>query len=353
MIKRAELFERLDAGRVKCTSCARYCRLSPNQIGFCGMRQNIGGKLFLLTYGTVLACHIDPIEKKPVTHYQPGTRIFSIGTSGCNFMCKYCINYDLSQRRQVAGRDVLPKELALLAQSQDCQGIAYTYNEPTIFLEFARDVGLEAKKRGLFNIFVSNGYGTPEAVKTMREFLDCITVDFKGNGDGVFLRKYTGIPNVEPIYETLLEIKNKTNIHIEITDLVVPSVGDDLGHARKLSKWIYDNLGPDIPIHFLRFFPGYKMLDFPETPVETLEQHWQVAKEEGLNYVYVGNVVGHKLEHTYCPDCNRIVVERFGTDITGWHLTKANRCEYCQAKIAIEGNLSYAAHEDRYLPAYF
>ncbi len=353
MIKQVELFEPLGEGRIRCTACARYCRLSPNQIGFCGMRQNVGGKLFLLTYSTVLACHIDPIEKKPVTHYQPGTRIFSIGTAGCNFMCKYCINYDLSERRQVAGREVEPKELALLALSQDCQGMAYTYNEPTIFLEFARDVGLEARKRGLFNIFVSNGYATPESVKIMGQFLDCITVDFKGNGDTKFLRKYTGIPDVEPIFETLLEIKNKTKIHIEITDLIVPKVGDDLGHARTLSKWIYDNLGPDVPIHFLRFFPDYKMLDFPETPVETLERHWRVAKEVGLNYAYIGNVLGHKLEHTYCPNCKRIVIERFGTDITGWFLTENNRCEYCHAKIAIEGTLSDAVHEERYLPAYF
>lgn len=352
-MKQAELFEPAREGRIRCTACARYCQLSPEQVGFCGMRENIGGKLYLLNYGMVLASHIDPIEKKPVIHYRPGTRVFSIGTSGCNFMCKYCINYDLSQRREVAGIETDPEELASMALKQDCQGVAYTYNEPTIFLEFARDVGLQARKRGLFNIFVSNGYGTPDGVKMMGEFLDCATIDFKGNGDKKFIRKYSGIPEVEPIFETLLEIKKKTKIHIEITDLVVPKVGEDLGQARSLSKWIHDNLGPDIPIHFLRFFPGYKMLDLPETPVETLERHWKAAKDEGLNYAYVGNVPGHKLEHTYCPDCKRIVVERFGVEIIGWHLTENNSCQYCGERIAIEGKLSNTVNEKRFLPAYF
>lgn len=353
MLKQVELFEQVNGGRIKCIACARYCQLSPNQIGFCGMRQNIDGKLFLLTYGTVLASHIDPIEKKPVTHYRPGTRIFSIGTSGCNFMCRYCINFEMSQRKEVSGVEVEPRELVMLALKQNCHGMAYTYNEPTIFIEFARDVGIEARRRGLFNIFVSNGFGTPDSVKVMGEFLDCITVDFKGNGDRSFARKYIGIPEVKPIFETLLEIKHKTQIHIEITDLVVPEVGDDLNQARSLARWIYDHLGPDTPIHFLRFFPSYKMMDFPETPIETLERHWKVAKDEGLNYVYVGNVPGHKLEHSYCPACNRIVVERFGTDITGWHLTKNNCCEYCEARIAIEGGLSESFQEERFLPAHF
>lgn len=349
----AELYAPVNQNLVKCTACARYCQLHEGQTGLCGMRQNIGGKLYSLNYGKVFVGHIDPIEKKPVTHYNPGTRIFSIGTSGCNFLCRYCINYEISQRRKVGGIDVAPEDVPRLAVAQDCQGIAFTYNEPTIFIEFAKDIGVEAHKMGLFNIFVSNGYATPDAVKMMSDFLDCITIDFKGNGERNFVRKYIGIPDARPIFETLLEIKNKTRIHTEITDLVVPNVGDDLSEAKRLSTWIYDNLGPEMPLHFLRFFPSFKMMDFPETPIETLVAHYKIAKDAGLEYVYLGNVPGHPLENTYCQECNKIVVERFGTEITGWHLDEHNNCNFCGARIPIEGKLWKSSKEARYLPAYF
>ncbi len=267
--------------------------------------------------------------------------------------CKYCQNYDISQRRQIEGFDIQPQEVPRLALAQECQGIAYTYNEPSIFIEFARDIGLEAHKKKLFNIFVSNGYDTPEAVAMMSQFLDCITVDFKGSGRTEFVRKYIGIPNADPIFETLLEIKKKTKIHIEITDLIVPKVGDDLADARKLSRWVYENLGPKVPIHFLRFHPDYKMMEFPNTPVKTLEEHHRIAKEEGLEYAYLGNVPGHPLEHTYCPSCKKVVVERYGYEITGWFMDSKNNCNYCSYPIAIEGSLSKTASEERFLPAYF
>jgi pyruvate formate lyase activating enzyme len=267
--------------------------------------------------------------------------------------CRYCQNYDISQRRKVEGIDLEPREVPGLALAQGCQGIAYTYNEPTIFVEYARDIGLEAHIKGLFNIFVSNGFGTPETVRVMSQFLDCITVDFKGSGETSFVRKYIGIPSADPIFETLREIKQKTKIHVEITDLIVPSVGDDLASARKLSRWVGDNLGPQTPIHFLRFHPDYKMMEFPPTPVKTLEAHHKVAKEEGLQYVYLGNVPGHPLEHTYCHGCGKIVVNRYGFDITEWNLTKGNKCKFCGTQIPIEGDLASTVSELRYLPAYF
>src|SRR5438128_1161250 len=184
---------------------------------------------------------------------------------------------------------------------QGCQGLAYTYNQPTIFIEFARDIGMMARKAGLLNIFVSNGYDTPETVAEMPKFLDCVTVDFKGSGETNFVRKYINIPNADPIFQTLLDTRDTKKIHIEITDLIVPQVGDDLNAARKLSKWVYDNLGPDTPIHFLRFHPDYKMMELPWTPVETLEKHCAVAQEEGLKYVYIGNGAGHPHDHSYGP----------------------------------------------------
>ena len=264
--------------------------------------------------------------------------------------CHYCQNFDISQRRKIEGIDVTPEKVVEMTKRYRCQGLAYTYNQPTIFMEFAHDIGVQARKEGLINIFVSNGYDTPETVGLMRDFLDCITVDFKGSGETSFVRKYIGIANADPIFQTLLEIRDKTDVHIEITDLVVPEIGDDLGAAKKLSSWIYDNLGPDTPIHFLRFHPDYKLMHLPSTPVETLEKHYEVAKSVGLDYVYLGNVPGHPLEHTYCPGCNKVVVERYGFDITGWHLDNQNRCKYCGNEIAIIGQLSKAINEERFVP---
>ena len=352
-MKEAELYLPVADGKVKCTACARHCQVGEGQIGLCGIRQNIGGKLQLLSYGKLFTGHIDPIEKKPVTHYNPGSRIFSVATSGCSWLCSYCQNYSISQRRKIEGFDIDPKEVPCLALAQGCQGIAYTYNEPSIFIEFARDIGLEARKKGLFNIFVSNGYDTPESVNMMKEFLDCITVDFKGSGETSFVRKYIGIPNADPVFETLVELKKKTKIHIEITDLIVPKVGDSLEQVRKLARFVHDELGPETPIHFLRFHPDYKMMDIPLTPVETLEKHHRIAKEEGLQYAYLGNVPGHALENTFCPECKKIVVSRYGYDITGWFLDLRNDCNFCGNHIPIEGKLASSASAERYLPAYF
>ena len=259
-----------------------------------------------------------------------------------------CQNADISQRRKVEGIEVEPQDVVRMTLEQGCQGLAYTYNQPTIFIEFARDIGMMARKAGLLNIFVSNGYDTPETVAEMPKFLDCVTVDFKGSGETNFVRKYINIPNADPIFQTLLDTRDTKKIHIEITDLIVPQVGDDLNAARKLSKWVYDNLGPDTPIHFLRFHPDYKMMEFPWTPVETLEKHCAVAKEEGLKYVYIGNVSGHPLEHTYCPGCGAVAIKRYGFDITGWYLDKDNKCKKCGYQLAIFGRLERTAKENRY-----
>ncbi len=335
--KEATLYSRLPSGRLKCTACARLCEIPEGKVGLCGIRGVVDSKLRLLVYGKVIAGHIDPIEKKPVTHYRPGTSIFSIATTGCNWLCKYCQNHDISQRRKIEGTEMTPTEVVENAANYDADGIAYTYNEPSIFIEFAKDCGIEAHKRGIFNIFVSNGYDTPESVNMMNEFLDCITVDFKGSGKQEFVRRFIGIPNADPIFQTLKNIRDKTSIHTEITDLIVPQVGDDLDDAKRLCKFVYDELGPDTPIHFLRFHPDYKMMEFDSTPVETLEKHHRVAKEVGLRYAYLGNVPGHPLEHTYCPECNSVVVGRYGFSITSWNLTEKNCCKSCGHRIPILG----------------
>ena len=346
--KEAILYEKIPDDKVRCTACARYCEIGKGQIGLCGVRGNENGKLELFVYGKVISGHVDPIEKKPVTHYRPGASIYSIATTGCNWLCKYCQNYDISQRRKIEGTEMTPEQVVDQALRYGADGIAYTYNQPSIFIEFARDCGIIARKKGLFNIFVSNGYDTPQTVKMMDEFLDCITVDFKGNAEPNFTRKYIGVPDPKPIFDTLKEIRDKTKIHVEITDLIVPKVGDNLEYATKLCKFIYNEFGSEMPIHFLRFHPDYKMMDFESTPIKTLEKHYEIAKKEGLEYVYLGNVPGHPLEHTYCSQCNNIVVKRYGFDIQGWNMDENNNCKFCGNKIPITGKLAENYKRNRF-----
>ncbi|MGI0027197.1 MAG: AmmeMemoRadiSam system radical SAM enzyme [Nitrosopumilaceae archaeon] len=346
--KEAILYEKIPNDKVRCTACARYCEIGNGQVGLCGVRGNKGGKLELFVYGKVISSHVDPIEKKPVIHYRPGTSIYSIATTGCNWLCKYCQNYDISQRRKVEGTEMTPQQVVDQAITYGADGIAYTYNQPSIFIEFARDCGVIARKKDLFNIFVSNGYDTPQTVKMMDEFLDCITVDFKGNAEPDFTRKYIGVPDPKPIFDTLKEIRDKTKIHVEITDLIIPKVGDNLEYATKLCKFIYDEFGPEMPIHFLRFHPDYKMMEFESTPIKTLEKHYEIAKKEGLTYVYLGNVPGHPLEHTYCSQCNNIVVKRYGFDIQGWNMDENNNCKFCGNKIPIIGKLAENYKRNRF-----
>ncbi len=336
--REAVLYERIAGGdRVRCTACARYCELGPGQAGLCGVRGNEGGRLDLYVYGRVVAGCVDPVEKKPVVHYRPGTRVYSIATTGCNWLCRYCQNHDVSQRRRVEGAEMSPADVARAAAEAGADGIAYTYNEPSIFIEFARDCGLEARKRGLYNAFVSNGYDTPQSVDMMGQFLDCLTVDFKGSAEPGFTRRYVGVPDPEPIFETLRGVRDRTRAHVEITDLIVPGVGDSEEYARRLCAFVRDELGPDTPIHFLRFHPDYKMSGFPPTPVRTLERHHAIAAEEGLRYAYVGNVPGHPLEHTYCPGCGAVAIRRFGFGIEWWGLDGANRCAACGHPVPVVG----------------
>ena len=308
----------------------------------------VGGKLYLLVYGRVMAGNVDPIEKKPLVHYRPGSKVFSIATSGCSWACLYCQNSDISQLRKIEGAEASPDEVVSNALAYGCEGVAYTYNQPTIFMEYARDIGRIARREGLFNIFVSNGYDTPETVGMMNDFLDCVTVDFKGSGDTQFVRRYISIPSAEPIFQSLLEVREKTKVHIEITDLIVPQVGESLEAAEKLSKWIYDNLGPDTPIHFLRFHPDYRMMDFPETPVKTLEKHVAIGKRAGLQYVYIGNVPGHRDESTYCPGCKKILIRRYGYEIREFNLDQQNRCRFCGYLTSIVGPLSESYKGSRF-----
>jgi pyruvate formate lyase activating enzyme len=261
----------------------------------------------------------------------------SIATVGCNFRCRFCQNWEISQEGEISGESLAPEHVVRLTKQHSCAGISYTYTEPTIFFEYAYDTAKLAHEEGLFNTFVTNGYMTREAVRTIAPFLDAATVDFKGAGDRDFYREFSSVPSVEPVYESLLEMKRQ-NIHIEITNLVVPKIGDSLEKLRALVKWIKNNLGEDTPLHLLAFRPEYKIRDLPSTPVKTIEQSIKVAGEEGLHYVYAGNVPGHRSENTYCPKCGSPVIERLGLTIVSWNLTHQNKCMKCETAIPLKGS---------------
>jgi pyruvate formate lyase activating enzyme len=334
----ATLYEPLSDRKVRCTACARYCTIPDGSHGFCYVRSNTGGVLHLETYGRVAAIQVDPVEKKPLSHYRPGSRVFSIGTVGCNWRCQYCQNAEISQEKVAQGRALSPKAAVDWAVRLGCDGITFTYNEPTIFIEYALDVMREARGRGLFANFVSNGYLTPEAVALLDGHLDAISVDFKGSGEAGFMRRYITASGPDPIRSTLVDLQRR-GVHVEVTDLIVPEVGDSEAALRDLARFVHDEVGPSTPFHLLRFHPDYKMLNLPETPVETLERLHAIAKSEGLEYVYLGNVWGHPLEHTYCPHCGVIAVERFGFTIRRWNLDPENRCPSCRHPIPIVGRL--------------
>ena len=319
-LKEAMLWESLSDKRVKCNLCYRRCIIPDGATGACIVRMNRDGKLYSRVYGKLTSANVDPIEKKPLFHVYPGGEVMSISTVGCNFRCQFCCNWVLSQETRIYGRTTTPEEVVRWTLEYGAEGISYTYNEPTVFFEFAYDTAKLAKKHNLINTFVTNGYMTPEAIDMIHKYLDAATVDFKGNGNSDFYRKFMGVKDPTLIFESLKAMKER-KIFIEITDLVVPNYGDDIEDLRKLARWVVENLGPETPFHVIRFHPDYKMLDVPPTPIKTLEEHAKVAMEEGLKYVYVGNVPGHPLENTRCPECGTEVIKRFGFEIVEMNLT--------------------------------
>jgi pyruvate formate lyase activating enzyme len=337
-VKEAVLWEPLPGGRVKCNLCHRRCVIVEGAYGACGVRYNHEGRLYTLVYGMLTAANPDPIEKKPLMHFHPGAYVFSISTVGCNFYCKFCQNWVLSQtrRERVYGELFTPEEVVEQAILKGCVGVSYTYNEPTVFYEFMHDVALLAKEKGLFNTIVTNGYMTLEAIRVLRGLIDAATVDFKASGNKDFYRKFMGVPDPEPIFDSILEMK-KQGWWIEITNLIVPGVGDGEEDLKRLAEWVRDNLGAETPFHLLRFHPEYLLNDLPPTPVKTLERLAELALETGLKHVYIGNVWGHRLENTYCPSCGNLVVERKGFFITKWKLTSEFKCQVCNYQLNFKG----------------
>lgn len=334
-MKEAMFYKKL-RDTIKCETCARGCVIAEGQVGFCRVRKNIKGKLYSLTYGKLCSTAIDPIEKKPLYMFAPGSHTLSISTVGCTFNCKFCCNYQISQGwKEIIEEEFTPQSIVDLAKSYNCDGISYTYTEPTVQLEFFYDSAKIAKQKGLFTNWVTNGYTMPQTIKEVSKYLDAVTLDFKGSANPEFYKKFSLVPKVDPIFDALLTYK-ENKVYIEITDLIIPKVGDNLEDVKKLCKWILDSLGDETPFHILQFFPTFKMLDLPRTPLATLEKAYDIAKKEGLKYVYLGNV-SHKTENTYCPNCGALAIERTILGVTKFFLKKDLKCLKCGNKIPIFG----------------
>ncbi|MFX1491126.1 MAG: AmmeMemoRadiSam system radical SAM enzyme [Promethearchaeota archaeon] len=330
----AMLYTPLEDGRVNCNLCARHCAISDGKLGYCRVRKNEKGTLYSLVYGKACSANPDPIEKKPLWHFHPGSLVMSIATIGCNFRCQFCQNWQISHEREIFGHDLSPDKIVDLALQSGCSGISYTYTEPTIFFEYAYDTAKIAQQKGLFNTFVTNGYLTPEAIETIAPYLDAATVDFKGNANPNFYERYCHVPSVDPIFSALKAMKN-VGIHIEITNLVVTDVGDDVKDAEKLAKWIVEELGEETPLHLLRFYPHHKMSNLPPTPIKALEAAANASIQAGLKYVYLGNVPGHQGANTICANCGALLIERLGVHTTSVRLTRQGRCPACNLPIPI------------------
>lgn len=333
------MFYKPERAGVRCSLCARRCLICDGKRGFCMVRENRGGKLYSLVYGKVVSANLDPVEKKPLYHFWPGSTAFSISTIGCNFRCMFCCNWQLSHSKEIFGQEMTPEQIVGLAKSSGARMISYTYTEPTVFFELAYDTARLARREGLLNTFVTNGYTTPEAIKEIAPYLDAATADFKASGNPKFYLEYASVPKVEPIYEALLEYRRQ-KIFLEITDLLVPKIGDNPKETGKLIDWLIDNLGIDVPLHFLRFFPAGTMVDTPLTPPETIENARKMAMERGMRYVYSGNLPSGEGENTYCPSCGKVVIGRIGFSVTELAIGKGNACTYCGSKVEIVGTPS-------------
>jgi pyruvate formate lyase activating enzyme len=318
-------------GRVHCFLCPRHCRLHSGQAGFCFIRTNHNGKLYSLGYGAPAALQVDPIEKKPLNHFLPGTKVFSMGTAGCNMGCFFCQNWDISKSHQdqVNSQPVSPEDVPLLAQRYGCDSVAFTYNEPTIWGEYVIDICKAAERAGLKTVMVTNGYITREAFHDIYDHIDAANVDLKAFTEN-FYGKIT-LTHLEPVLETLQWLKSETSVWVEITNLMIPTLNDDPAETRKLADWILNNLGPDVPLHFTAFHPDFKLQNKPRTPPQTLHRARRIALEAGLHYVYEGNIFS-EAGNTYCPDCGTAVILRSWHDVLENTLREGN-CPNCGCSV--------------------
>lgn len=347
-MKRAILYEKLSDNRVKCLACQQYCRIFPGRTGICGVRRNEDGDLYLLVYGKAAAFHVDPMEKKPLYHFLPGKAVLSLGTIGCDFACQFCQNWDISQssreikrkykdpqEQQIQlgkildyGQGLLPEKIVEYAVGNNIPAIAYTYNEPAIFFEYAYDTAKLAHEKGIKNIFVSNGYESKEALEMIEPYLDAMNIDLKAFTEEFYLKVCQA--RLGPVLETIKRCR-AFSIWLEVTTLVIPGKNDSAEELTEIAEFLV-SIDPSIPWHVSRFHPDYKMLDVPPTPIETLHKAYNIGKKAGLKYIYVGNVLDPERESTYCPKCGCLLIKRSGYSVEVVNLERG-RCIKCREKI--------------------
>ena len=333
-MKEAMFYRQIEDDRVLCELCPHFCKLKKDQIGTCGVRKNVSGKLYSLVYGKAITVHVDPIEKKPLFHVAPGSQSFSMSTVGCNFHCKFCQNHDISQVKNADAmtrfsRELSPDELVKMAKQNACLSIAYTYTEPTIYFEYAYDTAKIAHDNGLLNVFVTNGYINPEPLEFIHEYLDAANVDLKSFNDN-FYQKLVGA-KLAPVLDTL-KLMKRLNIFVEVTTLVIPNENDSEQEMTAIASFIKNELGPETPWHISRFYPQYKLTDHSATPISTLNKAREIGLDQGLRYVYLGNVPGTESENTYCYNCGKLLIERYGYQIIEKNI-QAGNCKFCGVKI--------------------
>ncbi len=331
-MKEAVLYKKLKGKQVACLLCAQHCIIEPGDRGLCGIRENVDGTLISLLYGRVIAQHVDPIEKKPLFHFLPGSKSYSIATAGCNFRCIFCQNSDISQgpreRGLIVGREVDPEAIVEDAKATGCQSISYTYTEPTIFFEYALDTARIAQADNIKNVFVSNGYMTEKALETVAPYLDAANVDLKAFTNR-FYEEQCGA-RLSPVLKTLRGMKER-GIWLEVTTLLIPGLNDDPGEVKEMAEFLV-SLGPEIPWHLSRFYPRYKMVDRAPTSLETIQKARQIGLEAGLKYVYTGNIPGDEGESTFCRRCGELVIGRIGFSIVK-NALREGRCPKCETRV--------------------
>lgn len=336
MPNEAMLYEKLEGGKVRCNLCPHRCLIQPGRRGICAVRENRDGTLYTLVYGQAIAAHVDPIEKKPLYHFLPGTAIFSFATIGCNFRCGFCQNYDISQAARngedglILGHPLPPEVVVENTLRHGCRSIAYTYSEPTIFFEYAYDTAVLAHENGLKNVFVTNGYMTEDALGKISPYLDAANVDLKSFSDG-FYRELCG-GTLQPVLDTIRRM-HELGIWVEVTTLVIPGKNDGEEELGQIARFLA-GISPDLPWHVSRFHPDYKLRDRSRTPVDTIEQAAEIGYRAGLRYVYAGNVPGSDYESTRCPNCKEVVIHRLGYQ-TNLLLKEGDRCPNCGQQIAL------------------
>jgi len=333
-MKEAMWYKKLSDGRVRCDLCNHRCVISDGKRGICGVRENSDGTLYSLVYGKVIASHVDPIEKKPLFNFFPGTYSFSIATVGCNFKCTHCQNSDISQmpvdHARIMGQDISAEQIVQMAEKNGCKSISYTYTEPTVFMEYAIDVAKIAKDKGLKNVFVTNGYMTEEVLRDVYPYMDAANVDLKGFTE----EHYHSVcgARLKPVTDTI-KLMKQLGVWVEVTTLVIPTVNDSEDELRKLAEFIF-SVGPEVPWHVSRFHPTYKMNNLPPTPIKTVIKARQIGIEVGLRYVYTGNIPGDDGENTFCYNCRKTLIERYGYNIGSINV-KNSKCAFCNADVDI------------------